>query len=76
MAVKAFRMPEISGQAELFVIEALRAARAQTLFLVTEKDGCVVGHIAFPPVTVSNGTRLVRSEACFGLAGAPAERYR
>lgn len=38
------------------MIEALRAAGALTLSLVAELDGRVVGHIAFSPVTMSDGT--------------------
>ena len=35
---------------------ALRASNALTLSLVAEIDGRVVGHIAFPPVTISDGS--------------------
>ena len=53
----AFRTLEISNQTEQFIIEALRAAQALTLSLVAEVDARVVGHIAFSPVTISDGTR-------------------
>jgi putative acetyltransferase len=53
----AFKTLEISNHTEQFIIAALRAARALTLSLVAERDGCVIGHIAFSPVTVSDGTR-------------------
>jgi putative acetyltransferase len=52
----AFESMEISGHTEQFIIEALRSAGALTLSLVAEVDGRVVGHIAFSPVTVSDGT--------------------
>ncbi|MBN1943493.1 MAG: N-acetyltransferase [Phycisphaerae bacterium] len=52
----AFRTLEISRHTEQFVISALRAAGALTISLVAEVDGCVVGHIAFSPVTLSDGT--------------------
>lgn len=52
----AFESLEISNHTEQFVIEALRAAGALTLSLVAEVDGCVVAHIAFSPVTISDGT--------------------
>ena len=47
---------EISNHTEQFIIEALRSARALTVSLVAEVDGIVVGHIAFSPVTMSDGT--------------------
>jgi putative acetyltransferase len=57
VTVAAFETMEISSHTEQFVIEALRAAKALTLSLVAEVDGRVVGHIAFSPVTISDGTR-------------------
>jgi len=56
VTVEAFRNHPISRQTEHFIIQALRAAGALTLSLVAEIDGQVVGHIAFSPVTVSDGT--------------------
>lgn len=56
VTVAAFESLEISNQTEQFVIEALRSAGALTLSLVAEVDGRVVGHIAFSPVAVSDGT--------------------
>jgi putative acetyltransferase len=53
----AFEEMEISSHTEQFIIEALRAANALTISLVAEVDGRVVGHIAFSPVTLSDGTR-------------------
>lgn len=53
----AFRTLEISNHTEQFIITALRAARALTLSLVAESKGLVVGHIAFSPVTISDGSR-------------------
>lgn len=52
----AFESLEFSHQTEQFIIEELRSARALTLSLVAEVDGHVVGHIAFSPVTISDGT--------------------
>lgn len=57
VTVAAFETLEISNHTEQFIIAALRAARALTLSLVAEIDGRVVGHIAFSPVTISDGTR-------------------
>jgi putative acetyltransferase len=47
---------------EQFIINALRAANALTISLVAEIDGELVGHIAFSPVTFTDG-----SENWFGL---------
>ncbi len=57
VTVAAFKTLEISNHTEQFIIAALRAAKALTLSLVAEVDGRVVGHIAFSPVTISDGTR-------------------
>jgi putative acetyltransferase len=56
ITVAAFATLEISGHTEQFIVAALRAAQALTVSLVAEVDGRVVGHIAFSPVTISDGT--------------------
>ena len=56
VTVAAFRTLAISNQTEQFIIAALRAAKALTISLVAETDGRVVGHIAFSPVTISDGS--------------------
>ena len=56
VTVAAFRTLAISHHTEQFIIAALRAAKALTVSLVAEVDGCVVGHIAFSPVTISDGS--------------------
>jgi len=53
----AFQTLEISNHTEQFIIEALRAAKVLTLSLVAVIDGGVIGHIAFSPVTISDGTK-------------------
>jgi len=53
----AFRTLEVSNQTEHFIIAALRAAGALTISLVAELDDSVIGHIAFSPVTISDGTQ-------------------
>ncbi|MBE0627287.1 MAG: N-acetyltransferase [Burkholderiales bacterium] len=53
----AFMTLEISNHTEQFIIEALRAAKALTLSLVAQINGAVIGHIAFSPVTISDGSR-------------------
>ena len=57
VTVAAFETLEISGHTEQYIVQALRAARALTVSLVAEVDGRVVGHIAFSPVTISDGSR-------------------
>jgi len=52
----AFKTLDISNHTEHFIIEALRAAKALVISLVAEMDGEVIGHIAFSPVTISDGT--------------------
>lgn len=52
----AFETMEFSDHTEHFITDALRSAKALTLSLVAEVDGLVVGHIAFSPVTMSDGT--------------------
>ena len=57
VTVAAFKTLEISNHTEQFIIETLRATKALTVSLVAELDGRVIGHIAFSPVTISDGTR-------------------
>jgi putative acetyltransferase len=57
VTVAAFKILGISSHTEQFIIEALRAAKALTVSLVAEVDGRVIGHIAFSPVAISDGTR-------------------
>jgi len=56
ITIAAFRTLAISNHTEQFVINALRNANALTISLVAEVDGRVVGHIAFSPVTISDGS--------------------
>jgi putative acetyltransferase len=52
----AFENHPISNHTEQYIVNALRDAKALSLSLVAEIDGKVVGHIAFSPVTISDGT--------------------
>jgi putative acetyltransferase len=56
VTVAAFKTLEISRNTEQFIIMALRAANTLTVSLVAELDGRVIGHVAFSPVTISDGT--------------------
>jgi len=57
VTVAAFKTLELSSHTEQFIVEALRAAKALSVSLVAEMDGKVIGHIAFSPVILSDGTR-------------------
>lgn len=52
----AFRTCPYSRQTEQFIVHALRKAGVITVSLVAEIDGKVAGHVAFSPVTVSDGS--------------------
>lgn len=56
LTLAAFETLEISNHTEQLIIDELRNAGALTVSLVAEYDSVIVGHIAFSPVTVSDGT--------------------
>ena len=56
VTIAAFKTLPISNQTEQFIINSLRAADALTISLVAEIDERVVGHVAFSPVTISDGS--------------------
>jgi predicted N-acetyltransferase YhbS len=53
---EAFAAHSNGSPTEHLIIEALRRAGALSVSLVAELDGRVVGHIAFSPVTISDGS--------------------
>jgi putative acetyltransferase len=57
VTVAAFKALAVSNSTEQYIIEALRGAKALTLSLVAAVDGRVVGHVAFSPVTISDGSQ-------------------
>ncbi|HRW09614.1 MAG TPA: N-acetyltransferase [Caldilineaceae bacterium] len=57
VTIAAFKSLAISNKTEQYIIEALRRAKALTVSLVAEVDGRVVGHVAFSPVTISDGSQ-------------------
>ena len=57
VTIAAFKTLEISNHTEQFIIKALRADKALTVSLVAELNGRVIGHIAFSPVSISDGTQ-------------------
>jgi putative acetyltransferase len=56
VTIEAFKNHPISRQTEHFIVNALRSANALTISLVAEIDEKIVGHIAFSPITISDGT--------------------
>ena len=59
---RAFRLHPQSSHTEQLIIQALRRAGALSVSLVAEVNGQVVGHIAFSPVHIEDG-----SQHWFGL---------
>ena len=57
ITLAAFADEPHSDHTEQFIVNALRAANALTVSLVAEIEGQVVGHVAFSPVTFSDGGR-------------------
>lgn len=58
----AFQDAPHSDGTEHLIIDRLRAAGALTLSLVCDRDGEIVGHVAFSPVSLSN-----EDEGWYGL---------
>jgi len=56
ITIDAFKDEPHSQHTEQFIINALRKAGALTISLVAEIDGKVVGHIAFSPAEISDGS--------------------
>jgi len=56
VTVDAFQGLAVSNHTEQCVIHALRSAEVLTISLVAEMDEKVIGHVAFSPVTISDGS--------------------
>ena len=56
ITVAAFATLAVSQHTEQFIIAALRRAQALSVSLVAESAGEVIGHIAFSPVVLSDGS--------------------
>jgi putative acetyltransferase len=56
VTIAAFENHPISNHTEQFIVNALREAHALAISLVAEVEGQVVGHIAFSPVAISDGS--------------------
>ena len=68
---RAFDGHEHSDGSEPDIVERLRAERFPTLSLVAEDNGTIIGHIAFSPVTIADGTG-----GWFGLGPVSVEPER
>ncbi len=55
VTIAAFANHPISNQTEHYIVLALRNAGALSLSLVAEDAGRVLGHVAFSPITISDG---------------------
>jgi putative acetyltransferase len=53
----AFETLAVSNHTEQYIIRALRESGALAISLVAEEVGAVVGHVAFSPVAVSDGSQ-------------------
>jgi len=56
VTIAAFRDHPLSNQTEHLIVDALRAAGVLKVSLVAEIEERVVGHVAFSPVGISDGT--------------------
>lgn len=56
VTVAAFADLEVSRHTEQYIVAALRASGALVVSLVAEQEGRTVGHIAFSPVAISDGS--------------------
>jgi putative acetyltransferase len=52
----AFKDIEYSSHTEQFIVNALRDSQQLTVSLIAEYEGQIIGHIAFSPVSISDGT--------------------
>lgn len=52
----AFKDIEYSSHTEQFIVNALRDSQQLIVSLIAEYEGQIVGHIAFSPVSISDGT--------------------
>lgn len=51
---RAFAPERHSSHTEQFIVQGLRSAGVLSISLVAEREGIVIGHIAFSPVSISN----------------------
>lgn len=56
LTIAAFQNVAVSNHTEQFIMNALRSANALTISLVAEIEDKIVGHIAFSPIKISDGS--------------------
>ena len=61
---------------EADLVDALRRNNALTISLVAVHDGCLVGHIAFSPVTITSSTATIEALGLAPMAVLPAYQRR
>lgn len=70
-AIRRVNLSAFAGPAEAELVDRLRQAGGLTLSLVAVRQGRVVGHIAFSPVTVSGPDQRVSGIGLGPMAVAP-----
>src|SRR5690606_31135615 len=75
-AIAAVHEQAFPQPAEARLVEALRAAGAAALSLVAVRDGAVVGHVLFSPVTVHDGDGAWPALGLGPVAALPALQRR
>ncbi len=73
-AIFAVNVAAFETDAEARLVDALRAGGGLTLSLVAVRDGAVVGHIAFSPVTVTSREATHTGLGLAPMAVAPAHQ--
>ena len=68
LITRAFAGSRHGDSGEARIVEALRAAGARSLSRVATRDGRVIGHVAFSPVTIAD-----RTPHWFGLGPVAVE---
>jgi putative acetyltransferase len=76
LAIHAIHAASFPTDAEARLVDLLRAAGRLSVSLVAEVDGALIGHVAFSPVTISQGdtgaglapVAVVASHRCRGVA--------
>lgn len=71
LAIHAVHTAAFGQPLEGDLVDALRRAEALTIALVAVHDTCVVGHIAFSPVTVTSSTTTIEALGLGPLAVLP-----
>ena len=61
---------------EADLVDALRQHNALTISLVAVQDGCLVGHVALSPVTITSSTTIVEALGLAPMAVLPAYQRR